>query len=100
MADFNFRENTGENRFELWQGDSLAGHADYRRSGKTVTMTHTEVGPQFEGKGVGSKLARQALDAVRNDGHTVVPRCSFIAAWIERHPDYQDLVTSSDEGLQ
>ena len=59
-------------------------------------FTHTEVFDAFEGKGVGSALARGALDAVRADGtRQVLPRCPFIRGWIERHPDYQDLVDST-----
>ena len=49
-----------------------------------------------EGKGVGSALARQALDAVRADGELrVVPLCPFIKEWIDRHPAYQSLVDPS-----
>jgi len=55
-------------------------------------FTHTEIDPEFEGKGLGSQLARGALDAVRAEGSRVVPLCPFMAGYIERHPDYQALV--------
>ncbi|SCQ64531.1 GNAT family N-acetyltransferase [Propionibacterium freudenreichii] len=56
-------------------------------------FTHTEVEPNFEGQGVGSKIARFALDDVRDDGsRSVLPLCPFIKGWILRHPDYKDLV--------
>ncbi len=71
-----------------------AGRADYRLRASRVVFTHTEVDPAFEGQGVGSELARQALDDVRAKGLQVVPLCPFIKSWIERHPDYQELVTT------
>ncbi len=60
--------------------------------GDTVVMPHTEVDDSAEGSGVGSTLARRALDDAREAGRSVEPSCPFVAAWIERHEDYQDLV--------
>ncbi len=60
--------------------------------GKTITFTHTVVEPEFEGKGVGSALAKHVLDDSRAQGLKVVPACKFIAAYISRHSEYQDLV--------
>jgi predicted GNAT family acetyltransferase len=54
-------------------------------------MTHTEVPPEFEGKGVGSQLVKGALEIVKNDGKRVRPLCTFVAAYIKRHPEYQPL---------
>jgi len=56
-------------------------------------VTHTVVEPEFEGRGVGGRLARGALDLIRSSGSRVVPLCTFMAAYIERHPDYADLVS-------
>ena len=53
---------------------------------------HTEIDPAFEGKGLGSALAKGALDAERALGEPVVPLCPFIRAYIDRHPEYADLV--------
>jgi hypothetical protein len=55
-------------------------------------MMHTEVPKQLEGRGVGSQLVRGALDIIRKRGLRVVPRCPFVKSYIERHPDYTDLV--------
>ncbi len=55
-------------------------------------FTHTEVFPEFEGKGVGSRLATGALDDVRARGLKLTPQCPFISAYIKRHPAYADLV--------
>jgi len=55
-------------------------------------FTHTVVDPAYEGKGVGSALARAALDEVRGTKRKVLPLCPFIKGWIERHREYVDLV--------
>lgn len=57
-----------------------------------VLMPHTVVDDAAEGRGVGSALARHALDAARDAGRRVRPTCPFVASWIERHPAYADLV--------
>ncbi len=79
-------------RFEVRVDGVVAGYAEYRRTPSTVSFTHTVVDPAFEGRGLGSVLARGALDAVRAEGAQVLPHCPFIRAWIERHPDHLDLV--------
>lgn len=66
--------------------------ARYERSGGSLVLTHTKVPPSAEGEGVGSALARAALDHARKEGLEVVPRCPFMASYIRRHPEYQDLV--------
>lgn len=66
--------------------------AKYRRSGDSLILTHTNVPPPAEGAGVGSALARAALDHAREKGLQVVPRCPFMASYIRRHPEYRDLV--------
>lgn len=86
-------DNRVEQRFEAAIGGDLAGYLDYRRLPGRITLPHTLVEPAFEGRGVGSALVRYALDAVRAEGGmTVVPVCSFVADWIDRHPDYADLL--------
>jgi len=75
----------------------VAGAADaamtyYRLRGNTIVFTHTEVPHALEGHGVGSALARYALDDARRRGLGVVAQCPFIAAYIRRHPEYADLL--------
>lgn len=79
-------------RFEVRVDGTVAGFAEYRRRGGSVAFTHTVVQDGFEGRGVGSALARGALDAVRAEGSSVLPFCPFIRGWIQRHPEYLDLV--------
>lgn len=88
---FTVTDNPAESRYELREGDTLAGVAAYRLDGDTVTFTHTEVADAYEGQGGGSRLAREALDDSRTHDRRVVARCPFIARWIERHPEYADL---------
>ncbi len=83
-------------RFEIRDGDRVLGMAAYQRRGDTFVFTHTEVDPDAGQSGLGSTLVRAALDEVRSHGGSVVPRCSFVAGWIERHPDYADLVADAD----
>ena len=57
-----------------------------------IVFTHTLVPPEIEGRGVGSKLIRGALDSARDQGLRVVPQCPFVKAFIDRHPGYRDLL--------
>lgn len=86
--------NEAAHRFEVEVDGQLAVSEYHRRNG-TIVFTHTEVPPQLEGQGVGNALAKAALDYARSEGLGVVARCAFIAAWIQRHPEYQDLLEKS-----
>ena len=95
MTDISVADNPAQQRYEATVDGQVAGFAQYKVKDGHMVFTHTEVDPAFEGQGVGSVLARQALDDVRAKGqHDVVALCPFIAAWIERHPDYQDLLAA------
>jgi predicted GNAT family acetyltransferase len=86
------KDNTALHRFEIHVDGALAGFAAYHRNGAAVTMTHTEIDSAYEGKGLGSVLARHALDALRAEGAALIPVCPFIRGYVQRHPEYQDLV--------
>ncbi len=81
-----------QHRYEIRLGEELAGFAIYHRRGGKAYFVHTEIDPAFEGKGLGSTLAKGALDAERALGEPVVPLCPFIRAYIDRHPEFADLV--------
>ena len=83
--------NEGESRFEIVTDEGLA-RLDYLRDGEQLVATHTEVPEALEGGGVGSALARAALDYARAEGLTVLPQCRFVARYIDRHKEYRDLV--------
>jgi predicted GNAT family acetyltransferase len=85
------RNNTDENRYEL----SVDGHLAatyYRIADGVITFIHTEVPDAQAGRGIGGKLVKGALDQVRAAGLKVVPQCPFVRAYIEKHPDYADLL--------
>ena len=88
--DQDIHDNPARHRYELQTDGSLA-HVEYRRGPKTIRFTHTEVPKALAGKGIGARLARHVLDAARADGLKVVPACPFIATWMKRHPEYDDL---------
>ncbi|MDF9278173.1 GNAT family N-acetyltransferase [Arthrobacter sp. EH-1B-1] len=93
-AEVQVENNSDAGKYEVTLDGKPAGFAAYRLQDQQVIFTHTEVDSAFEGHGLGSALARFALDDVRERGLHAVPRCPFIAAYIERHPEYQDLVAS------
>ena len=80
-------------RYEAFAGGTaLAGFVDYREAREPVVLIHTEVDPSFEGRGVGSALARAALDDMRDRGLQALVVCPFINSWLRRHPDYLDVL--------
>ena len=83
--------NEAEERFELAQGGGTAVAA-YRLEGDTISFTHTVVPEELEGQGIGSRLVRAALDESRRRGLKVVPLCYFVKGYIDRHPEYGDLL--------
>ena len=85
------RDNPAEDRFELSTGAGLA-FSEYRLVGDVLHVMHTEVPQALEGQGIGSKLARGVLEIARERGLKVVARCPFVAAYIKRHPEFNDLL--------
>lgn len=81
----------GANRYEARSDGGLAGFAVYMRTPELDVFVHTEVEDAYKGHGVGSALARAALDAARAAGRRVLAVCPFIDGWIARHPEYEDL---------
>ncbi|WP_051951055.1 GNAT family N-acetyltransferase [Actinacidiphila yeochonensis] len=78
-------------RYEARSDGGLAGFASYLRTPELDVFVHTEVEDAYAGRGVGSALARTALDEARASGRLVLAVCPFIDAWITRHPEYEDL---------
>ena len=81
------RHNEAAHRYELETDHGLA-IAVYRQQGDSAIFTHTEVPPEDEGKGIGGRLVRAALDDTRRRGLKIVPACSFVVAFVRRHPEY------------
>jgi uncharacterized protein len=88
------QENASANRFEAVDDSGVvAGFVDYRDSGGERDLVHTEVDDAFEGQGVGSALAREAVEQSLSTGVGVVATCSFIKGYVERHPELAEQVT-------
>jgi predicted GNAT family acetyltransferase len=79
---------------------TLGGLVTYQLSGSIIAYTHTEVEIEFEGHGVGSQLARAVMDDARAKGRTVVPICPFLSGWLEKHPEYDDIVAKQGRRIK
>ena len=88
------RHAADSSRYELVVDDRVTGVADYEDTGAALVFFHTEVDPDRQGQGLGSTLVQGALDDVRRSGRAIVPRCPFVAHFLDEHPEYQDLVSS------
>ena len=86
----NVRDNTARTRFEL-DADGHVAFSNYRRTDGILSILHTEVPRELEGRGIGSALIRGVLDSARAQGLKVNPVCPFARAYIERHPEYAGL---------
>ena len=84
-----FRHNEARGRYELDTPNGMA-LAVHQQQGDRLVFTHTEVPPADEGKGVGSRLVRAALDDARARDFRILPACSFVVAFVQRHPEYSD----------
>jgi hypothetical protein len=81
--------NAAEKRYEMKTGHGLA-IAVYHQQDDRRVFTHTEVPPADEGKGYASRLVKEALDDTHRHGLKIVPACSFVVAYVRRHPEYRD----------
>lgn len=89
--DVTLSKNDDDHRFELHDGDRLAGVLDYRPADGAVDFYHTLVDPDFGGKGYGQRLVAFALADAREQGYKVIPSCPFVSRIIDRNPDYLDV---------
>lgn len=77
-----------KSRFEI-RMDSLVAELTYTLHGDTITFLHTGVPSEWEGQGVGGKLVKTGLDHARSSGFKIRSMCSFVSAYLKRHPEYQ-----------
>ena len=85
-------DNPSAKRFELVE-DGLLAELVYRFDGDRMVLIHTEVPEALEGRGLGGKLVRAALDHAAERGIILVPRCPFARGWLERHAEEAKRVT-------
>ncbi|SDC64759.1 GNAT family N-acetyltransferase [Actinokineospora iranica] len=94
VKSLDLRDEPAKSQYEGWHDGQLAGYVQYNRLDGSVALMHTQVTEAFEGRGVGGVLARAVLDDIRAKGHTVRPYCPFLKGWIDKHPEYQDLLAA------
>ncbi|MBV1699328.1 MAG: N-acetyltransferase [Hyphomicrobiales bacterium] len=85
------RDNSARSRFEL-DADGVTAFLNYRAAGQVMSLDHTETPVAARGRGLASKLTEGVLQEARRRGLKVVPRCGFVRAFLDRHPEYGDLV--------
>ncbi|MFC5741731.1 GNAT family N-acetyltransferase [Dyella tabacisoli] len=88
---FTISHDLSEHRFEV-EVDGVSCILDYTLAGNVMTITHTVVPPAVGGRGIASELVRNAMDVARAEHWKVIPACSYSATWVQRHPDYADLL--------
>lgn len=89
------RDNPRELRYELVDdGGTVVGEIRYRREPGAVALVHTEVYPAHEGQGLGGVLVEGAVRDLRERGLGLIPVCPYVRAWLRRHPEEADLVTT------
>jgi predicted GNAT family acetyltransferase len=89
------RDVPERHRYEarLGEGGRLAALISYELSETWMALLHTEVQDGFEGQGIGSHLVQWVIDDLRSRGLSLIPRCPFVVAWLERHPEQHDVLS-------
>ncbi|MEO6827089.1 MAG: GNAT family N-acetyltransferase [Microbacteriaceae bacterium] len=86
------RREPENSRYALVRDGETIGFADYEVQGNVILFTHTEVDPEYQGQGLAAQLVHEALEDVRTTTDLrLIPLCSYVSAWLGRHPEYQDL---------
>ena len=97
QSTLRIEDDPATHRYRVWVGDEFAAYSEYEdepegRTPDRRVFTHTVVRPKFEGRGIGSRLAKFAVDDARARGLRITPVCPFIRSWLERHNDYDPIV--------
>jgi uncharacterized protein len=95
----NVTDNRDQHRYELRDGDELVGFTEYHFYRSELALLHTEIRPEFGGRGLGSELVKGVLDDARARGLKVLPYCAFVRGWIGKHLDYLDLVPDTHRSM-
>ncbi len=87
------KRNEGARRYELVSDSGeLIGLIDFRIMGSVIDLFHAETNPAHGGKGYGSRMVEGALADIRSQGLTVKASCPFVSDYLEKHPEYADLL--------
>ena len=91
---FDVEDSPDERRYRISLGREIVGELTYRLKPGVVLLAHTEIQPSFRGRGLATRLVRSALDDIRGKGLKVTPLCPFVRGFIDRYPEYGDLVAN------
>jgi len=94
-SEVEVRLDSAGRRFEIFLDGINAGHTRFHDDAGVRTFVHTQIDPSLEGRGLGGQLIRAALDQTRAAGLRVIPECPFVKAFIEKHPEYDELVAAA-----
>jgi predicted GNAT family acetyltransferase len=86
------RNNVAEQQYELHLDGVRVSLASYYDRGEVTVIPHTETLPAYGGRGLAGRLVGFALDDLRSRGRKLEPACPFVADFVRKHPDYQDLL--------
>jgi predicted GNAT family acetyltransferase len=92
MPEIRVTDQPEARRYVIEADGEHAGLLLYRLEPERIIFTHAEIDPDLEGQGLGSQLAGFALDDARSRGLEVLARCPFVESYMQRHPEYTDLV--------
>lgn len=87
-SNLTIENNPAEKRFQV-EVDGHLAQLQYIETAHNITFTHTEVPEELEGQGIGSRLAKHALDYAVEHELRIIPVCPFVASYIRRHAEYQ-----------
>lgn len=90
LNELEVTHNPAENRFETWIDGELS-KLDYMEDGDTIVMMHVGVNPAHRGHGVAGVVTQTALEYAKEKSLRVIPMCSYVGAYIRRHPEYIEL---------
>jgi len=88
------RNNAERSRYELVLDSVVVGVADYRDHDGVIVFPHTEIKASLRGRGLGARLVQGALDDARAKGCRIVPRCWYVAQFVDENPEYRDLLVA------
>lgn len=98
MADL--RKNVERGRFEVYVDGELAGFTEYEVGDHgVITLPHTRVEERFGGRGLAGVVVKFALDDIRAEGYLVHPECAYAKKWLQRHPEYADLIAPEHQDV-
>lgn len=98
MTHLDITRDPETSRYEARLDGELVGWIEYFAGAGSIDLVHTVVVPEHTGGGIASTLVRHALDEIRSQNMVVIPTCDYVEAWIDRHPEYADLVRRNTAG--